>query len=823
MLKFLFNSHFWFLLGFALISGLPPSVRAQGTAFTYQGRLLDQGSPATGSYSLQFTLRSAATNGSVLAGPLVVEPVNVSAGLFLASLDFGDVFSNSLVYLEIGVRTNGSSGSFTILNPAQLLTSTPYAVRASSAANFSGLISDTQLSANIARLDAPQTFSGNVSFANAIGNFQGTLTGNAIGSFTGDGRGLTNIGLANSTNSGTLDPDSLIAIRYHVNDPYQHPPMLLNSWQDNSYDQATEHDFNAHPGAGFIERVDELAASGLMNLGWNTVVIDAGWMGRRDPVTGQMHENAQAWPDGLSNSVRYAHSLGIKVGLWHSLGLTSAVGGGAWQGYFGQVDWYLGYTNMLPVTPTNIAAGATARIHGPSRSTAGATSFHSPLGLVVSYKLSGPGAFTQTFTFDTSTNGANWVTNAILFNTVSQGTNFLSFTNDLPWPPPAFIRLGEVRNLNSGLVLQNLTVTDKYYMWYGNTNYFTDLFPPGFSNEQIVANDARWFASMGIDYVKLEMGTNANYPDSQMAADTRLFVTTMQNAGAIPYLMSAMGLDSAQPWQQGLINAQRFGGYDMPNNSAGINFIFQKFYQNFSWASEHPENSGPGTYISTDILPDGTAAGLQNSMLIMQAMLSSELCITRAVNFPPAYNRNIIAIDQDPAARMAVRLYTNGVTVPVVNSGVTNFWQTTGLTVWKKTLASSYDDLFAVMFLNSSNAPMSFTVTNLATLKIPNFTSAYCLDLTSNVTTLVTSNWTVTVPPQTAYGFKLSCIVPPSVAAGGSGNSLNGALLLPNSPSGPDPASLGANNSTALWTSNGVLYARTTANGTNYFDKQIAP
>src|SRR3954465_15159362 len=103
MLKGLFNSRFLLLLALALVPGLPPSARAQGTAFTYQGRLLDHDSPAAGSYSLQFTLRSAPTNGPVVAGPLVVEPVDVTNGLFLASLDFGDVFSNSPVYLEIGV------------------------------------------------------------------------------------------------------------------------------------------------------------------------------------------------------------------------------------------------------------------------------------------------------------------------------------------------------------------------------------------------------------------------------------------------------------------------------------------------------------------------------------------------------------------------------------------------------------------------------------------------------------------------------------------------------------------------------------------------
>jgi len=35
---------------------------AQGSAFTYQGRLVDNGAAANGTYDLQFVLRDAATN-----------------------------------------------------------------------------------------------------------------------------------------------------------------------------------------------------------------------------------------------------------------------------------------------------------------------------------------------------------------------------------------------------------------------------------------------------------------------------------------------------------------------------------------------------------------------------------------------------------------------------------------------------------------------------------------------------------------------------------------------------------------------------------------
>ena len=43
------------------------SALAQGTAFTYQGRLNAGGNPANGLYDLQFTLFNAAANGAQVA------------------------------------------------------------------------------------------------------------------------------------------------------------------------------------------------------------------------------------------------------------------------------------------------------------------------------------------------------------------------------------------------------------------------------------------------------------------------------------------------------------------------------------------------------------------------------------------------------------------------------------------------------------------------------------------------------------------------------------------------------------------------------------
>ena len=116
----------------------PVSMLAQTTAFTYQGRLLDRGQPANGRYAMQFALANAATNGNYVVPPITSGAVPVSNGLFAVTLDFGgNVCDGSGRWLEIGVRTNGSTAPYTLLSPRQAITATPYAVFASSSATAS--------------------------------------------------------------------------------------------------------------------------------------------------------------------------------------------------------------------------------------------------------------------------------------------------------------------------------------------------------------------------------------------------------------------------------------------------------------------------------------------------------------------------------------------------------------------------------------------------------------------------------------------------------------------------------------------------------------
>ncbi len=134
-------------LALAALFAPVPNLAAQGTAFTYQGRLHDSAGPANGTYNLRFALFDALTVGNQVGALLTNAPVNVSNGLFTATLDFGaNAFTGPARWLEIGVRTNGGS-AFNPLTPRQPATPTPYAIYAESAS--ASQLSGTIRSSNI--------------------------------------------------------------------------------------------------------------------------------------------------------------------------------------------------------------------------------------------------------------------------------------------------------------------------------------------------------------------------------------------------------------------------------------------------------------------------------------------------------------------------------------------------------------------------------------------------------------------------------------------------------------------------------------------------
>lgn len=119
-----------------------PSVRAQSTMFTYQGKLTEAGNPATGTYDIQFRLFDTPLLGTGLQqGSTLTNPtVQVAAGSFTVQLDFGpNVFSGAARYLEIAVRPAGDPNPHTILSPRQPITSSPYTIQTLNSTQLGGL------------------------------------------------------------------------------------------------------------------------------------------------------------------------------------------------------------------------------------------------------------------------------------------------------------------------------------------------------------------------------------------------------------------------------------------------------------------------------------------------------------------------------------------------------------------------------------------------------------------------------------------------------------------------------------------------------------
>jgi hypothetical protein len=124
---------FKFFLLCLLLLGPAMCAWSQGTAFTYQGRLMDNGSPASGDYDLSFSIFDDPTAGNQVGDSLTNAPTSVSNGLFTVILDFGaGVFDGSQRWLEIAVSEAGAD-DFAVLTPRQPLTPTPYAIRAQAA------------------------------------------------------------------------------------------------------------------------------------------------------------------------------------------------------------------------------------------------------------------------------------------------------------------------------------------------------------------------------------------------------------------------------------------------------------------------------------------------------------------------------------------------------------------------------------------------------------------------------------------------------------------------------------------------------------------
>lgn len=135
----------WFLNGRStLVKGTPDQLCS---TITYQGRLNAGGNLANGSYDLQFQGYDAEIAGTAQGPLLTLDNVPVTNGIFTVQLKLMTALQQNTKFrfLQIGVRPAAAPDTdpFTILSPRQPITSVPYAVNATYAANATSAVTAT--------------------------------------------------------------------------------------------------------------------------------------------------------------------------------------------------------------------------------------------------------------------------------------------------------------------------------------------------------------------------------------------------------------------------------------------------------------------------------------------------------------------------------------------------------------------------------------------------------------------------------------------------------------------------------------------------------
>lgn len=200
-----------------------PAAVAQGSTFTYQGKLDNGVTAVNGAADFRFSLWSSAADTSPagqFGAAITRSAVPVTDGLFTASLDFGfGVIDNNLLFLQIEVRSPAGSGSFTAVTPRQPLTAALNAQFARNAANAATATTATQLAPGRARIRGDAGASNNspgIWFTSPIAApidraFVGQLDDSNVGFFNGNWSFLVNANgnTALGDPSGTAPPQRL--------------------------------------------------------------------------------------------------------------------------------------------------------------------------------------------------------------------------------------------------------------------------------------------------------------------------------------------------------------------------------------------------------------------------------------------------------------------------------------------------------------------------------------------------------------------------------------------------------------------------------------
>lgn len=307
----------------AALSAAPSAAFAQGSAFTYQGRLTDAAGPVNGTYDFRFTLSDAVTGGTQVGGVLTCPATSVSNGMFTALLDFGaGAFTGAGRWLEIGVRTNGT-GTFTTLVPRQPLTAAPYALYAPDAGHAA-----SAASAQVATLASTVTPGAVSQLGSPDGSLISALQVNTNG-FVGLGTDTPRAGLDLSNGPEDMLPHATMLVPAAVGDfkSMRNPNSVAYSENQGALAIGS-----SSPGGVTLARV---YSNGALAFGGSIVAGQGSFTNLVDAATGYSAAvaglafsgtNLLAIAPPRANAVTLANVTNLAAPVWESA-LVDGVGG----------------------------------------------------------------------------------------------------------------------------------------------------------------------------------------------------------------------------------------------------------------------------------------------------------------------------------------------------------------------------------------------------------------------------------------------------------------------------------------------------------------
>ncbi len=313
----------WAML--ALLTQIPQAF-AQGTAFTYQGRLNSSGAPVSGSYDLTFTLFNTNTTGVAIAGPVTNSAIAMSNGLFTTAIDFGaGIFTGTNYWLDISVRTNGST-SFTELTPRQQILPVPYAIYSANAGSAA--------TATEAGTAGSATSASTAATAN---NFSGSLSGDVTGTQGATvvanvgGQSAANVaGGASAANAATSANTANTIVKRDGSGNFAAGTITANNFSGNGAG------LTGLPGTFTWQNVTGTSQQAASNTGY--LANNAGQVSITLPLSPNVGDIVRVSGNGAGNW-RVTQNAGQSIVAGNIVGMGTAMGGSVWTARENNQTW----------------------------------------------------------------------------------------------------------------------------------------------------------------------------------------------------------------------------------------------------------------------------------------------------------------------------------------------------------------------------------------------------------------------------------------------------------------------------------------------------